>query len=446
MANGSPGFSHQAESGNATMREDQRARDSNDPSNSLRLDQAAAGPSKSRRPRIALYSHDTMGLGHFRRNLLIAQSLAESELGATSLLITGAHEANFFSLPPGADCITLPRLQKDTNGNYVSGQLGISVHDLVRLRAESICSAMKVFQPDVFIVDKVPTGAFGELLPALRFMKQQFNRKCVLGIRDVLDDPETVLAEWKDSESHQAIEAFFDEIWVYGDPQVYDTASEYCWPSESIHKIRYTGYLNQSSRLATTGSEEVKFEDDKGQFIVCTLGGGQDGYPLARAFIDSLPESGFRGVLLTGPFMPEEQLRSLQESATNCPNLCVLKFSTEADQLISRADRVITMGGYNTVCSILSFQKKALLVPRVFPRTEQWIRAQKLQQLGLVDILHPGSLSSTALQQWMVSKSSVPTKSSDLIDLNGLARIKELCRDLVIKRSPKHSFHTREVV
>ena len=50
--------------------------------------------------RVALYSHDTMGLGHLRRNLVIASALADSGLNATSLLITGAHEANFFSLPP----------------------------------------------------------------------------------------------------------------------------------------------------------------------------------------------------------------------------------------------------------------------------------------------------------------------------------------------------------
>lgn len=442
--------SHQAIRESTAMR---KASDTNNaclqPSK-LRRDQGVAKKSERRRPRIALYSHDTMGLGHLRRNLLIAQSLAESKMQATSLLISGALEANFFTLPVGVDCLTLPRLQKDRNGKYVAGNLGISVNDLVCLRAESICSAMKAFQPDVFVVDKVPAGAFGELLPTLRFLKQQIGTKCVLGIRDILDAPETVHAEWEASESHKVVTEFFDEIWVYGDSHVYDPAVEYSWPPGNIEKVRYTGYLNQSGRLAGTTGQVLKpidgLDPESDQLIVCTLGGGQDGYGLARAFVDSLPDSGFQGVLLAGPFMTVEHLRSLQKKSANRSNLRVVKFSSEADQLINRADRVIAMAGYNTVCSILSFQKRALLVPRVFPRSEQWIRAQKLQQLGFVDVLHPDDVSPTALRRWLVSDSPKPPKASDEIDLNGLARIKEFCSALVKKNSPKHTSLSREVV
>ena len=55
--------------------------------------------------RIALYSHDTMGIGHVRRNLLIAQALAAPPLSATVLLIAGVREANEFALPPGVDSV-----------------------------------------------------------------------------------------------------------------------------------------------------------------------------------------------------------------------------------------------------------------------------------------------------------------------------------------------------
>ena len=45
------------------------------------------------------------------------------------------------------------------------------------------------------------------------------------------------------------------------------------------------------------------------------------------------------------------------------------------------------MGGYNTFCEILSFDKKALIVPRMVPRLEQFIRASRAQELGLVSML-----------------------------------------------------------
>ena len=45
------------------------------------------------------------------------------------------------------------------------------------------------------------------------------------------------------------------------------------------------------------------------------------------------------------------------------------------------------MGGYNTFCEILSFDKRALIVPRTVPRLEQFIRASRAQELGLVRML-----------------------------------------------------------
>jgi len=393
------------------------------------------GGTPNRKPRVALYSHDTMGLGHLRRNLLIAQSLAESPLQATSLLITGAHEANFFSLPQGADCITLPRLRKEQDGNYSSGQLAISIDELISLRAESISSALASFQPDVLVVDKVPAGAFGELLPALRSLARQSKTRCVLGIRDVLDDPETVRSECERADSFALIDDFFEEIWVYGDQRVYDPADEYGWPTSIASKIRFTGYLNQMTRLATTEpsnvSQSINLGEPEDKLIICTLGGGQDGYNLGKTFVEALPGKGHFGVLLAGPFMDPGLLRSLREAAEKCGNCLVLKFTPEADQLIQRADRVVAMGGYNTVCSVLSHQKNALIVPRVLPRQEQWIRAERLQQLGLIDVLHPSQLSGDALGSWIASDLSQPTNAASVIDFGGLHRVQQLCGSLM---------------
>ena len=44
---------------------------------------------------------------------------------------------------------------------------------------------------------------------------------------------------------------------------------------------------------------------------------------------------------------------------------------------MERAAGVVAMGGYNTFCEILSFDKKALIVPRTRPRLEQFIRAAR---------------------------------------------------------------------
>jgi predicted glycosyltransferase len=54
---------------------------------------------------------------------------------------------------------------------------------------------------------------------------------------------------------------------------------------------------------------------------------------------------------------------------------------------MARAAGVVAMGGYNTFCEILSFDKPALIVPRTEPRREQLIRAQRAAELGLVAML-----------------------------------------------------------
>jgi predicted glycosyltransferase len=71
--------------------------------------------------------------------------------------------------------------------------------------------------------------------------------------------------------------------------------------------------------------------------------------------------------------------------------------------LMWAAERVITMGGYNTTCEILSFQKPALIIPRIKPRQEQWLRATRLKQLGLVDVLHPDQVNAQNLTAWLHS-------------------------------------------
>src|SRR5207249_1090354 len=80
-------------------------------------------------------------------------------------------------------------------------------------------------------------------------------------------------------------------------------------------------------------------------------------------------------------------------------------------------------GGYNTVCEALSFEKHALIVPRVKPESEQWIRAQRLRDLGLVDVLHPGALTPEALTEWPASDLGPPPASRSRIDFDGLTRI-----------------------
>jgi predicted glycosyltransferase len=99
--------------------------------------------------------------------------------------------------------------------------------------------------------------------------------------------------------------------------------------------------------------------------------------------------------------------------------------------LLERADRVITMGGYNTVCEVLSYDKAALVVPRVQPRQEQLIRVERLRDLGLLDLLHPDNLNPRALTEWLARELPPRPPARARIDLDGLANLPSLLAEVL---------------
>lgn len=376
--------------------------------------------------RVAMYSHDTMGLGHTRRNLLIANTLARPPLNAAVLMVTGACESIAFSMPQGVDCLTLPALHKALDGRYLSRRIDLSMKDLISLRAKTIQAALQAYEPDIFIVDKVPRGALNELDRTLEFLRTRGKTRCILGLRDVLDDRETAIREWNDARNDEAVRRYYDAVWVYGDNTVYDLAAEYGLAGDVRAKVRYTGYLDQRQWLefATKVSEKAVAELSlpDGPLVLCGVGGGQDGGRIAEAFAQAEFPTDTTGVMLTGPFMPAETRARLHRQGKDRRCLRVVDFLPESVTLVARADRVVSMGGYNSVGEILSFEKRALVVPRVRPRLEQMVRAQRLKDLGVLDILHPDSVTPEALSEWLERDVPQP-RVRERIDMNGLSRL-----------------------
>jgi predicted glycosyltransferase len=379
-----------------------------------------------------------MGLGHKRRNLLIAQTLGHSALQADILLISGMGDASTVAMPPGVDCLTLPALCKTVQGQYQPRRLGLELEEMIGLRSQLIRTAVKNFQPDVLIVDNVPRGVKRELDPTLEYVRSQPQIRCVLGLRDVLDTPEAVRRDWRRADNCTALRHDYDAIWIYGDPDLYDLRQEYGLPADLIAKTQPLGYLNQRDRLnyvrpqVRAGLDALNLPADN--LVLCSVGGGQDGAALAQAFAQATFPEGMTGVLLTGPFMPPEVQHVLWERAAQNPQLRLVDYLEEPTLLMAQASRAIAMGGYNTTCEILSFQTPALLVPRIAPRQEQWIRAERLQQRGLVDVLHPTHLSPAALTTWL-HQPVAPKQTRPPINLNGLDNLQAAMQQMLMSPS-----------
>ena len=133
-------------------------------------------------------------------------------------------------------------------------------------------------------------------------------------------------------------------------------------------------------------------------------------------------------------------LFKLMRRAEQIPLLEVIEFDNRMEELVAGARAVVSMGGYNTYCEILSFDKPALIVPRVQPREEQLIRALRASELGLVDMLLPDEAEdphrmSQALKS-LLQRPAPSQSAPEAIRLEGLPHISQIVGGLLDRRQP----------
>ena len=396
--------------------------------------------------RILVYSHDTYGLGNIRRMLEISKHLAASNPDVSILIISGSPMLHAFRIPERIDYIKLPCLTRTTRGGYQVKFLQSSLEDIMKLRSNIILSAVLDFAPDLILVDKKPFGVGNELAPVVDLLRRRVERpKMVLLLRDILDSPEATAQVWEKNGYYEAIERYYDEVLVVGSPEVFDLGAEYRFPPEARAKIHYCGYIKRSrgrtSRQATRESYAVGAEP----LVLVTPGGGEDGYNLIASYLlgirDSAPRQTFKSIVVCGPEMRDDKRREIHELAAECSGLSLLDFSDDMASLMDAADLVVCMGGYNTICELLTLKKHAVIVPRTKPVLEQWIRAECLARKGVFRSLHPDRLTPKALLSMVneeLANKNVHSRLLYQVDMGGLEKIGESIERL-LQDQPENS-------
>jgi len=355
--------------------------------------------SGARSTRVLSYSHDGYGLGHLRRTLALLSGLLEEAPGVSVLAATGSTAALRFPCPAAVDYLKLPALTKDDTGRYVADVLDIPVEQLFELRASLLEAAVGAFRPDLALIDHYPLGVHRELDRALRRLRRDDQARLVLGLRDILDDPVNVCNGWRAAGHLDAIPALFDHVLVYGDARIYDPVAEYGLDDVTAEKIIFTGYLvPERSRVP---AEDVLAGRRR---AVCTLGGGKDAPATAWAFVEAVNEhlaSDWDGLLVTGPLMAPPDVARLRVTAAGT-RVSVVEFLPDVASALATADVTVCMGGYNTMCDVLSVAAPTVVVPRVHPRSEQLIRARAFADREVVRVLHPDQMSPVSLGSAML--------------------------------------------
>lgn len=391
--------------------------------------------------RILLYSHDTLGLGHIQRCLKISRWLRSRYPELSILLVTGSTQVHRFQIPASVDYIKLPAVRKVDKERYESRFPGSSFEHTLRLRTNLILETVRDYAPHLLLVDHSPHGMKDEIMPSLEWLKKN-NDACriVLGMRDIFDDPQSVIDLWRQQGTYDVLRRFYDRIFIYGAPLVFDPVSSYEFPPDIRSKSQYCGYISDYD--ASKHSSEPRSHSAGGdkKFVVLTVGGGDGwGEDLIASFLEIIQERKsnvpFKSLILTGPFLGDDHWDRFKCAARDLP-VKILRFVRNTGPFLAQSDLVISTGGYNTITDILSYARKALVVPRIKYRKEQFLRAKRMSELGLITLLHPDDVSARNLYNCASDLLAgdddplVEARTRKLIPLDGTLRLAEHLGDI----------------
>jgi predicted glycosyltransferase len=337
--------------------------------------------------RVLIYSHDSFGLGHLRRCRAIAHALVDRFKSLSVLIISGSPIIGSFDFHARVDFVRVPGVIKLRDGEYTALNLHIDITEMLSMRASMIRHTAEIFRPDVFIVDKEPIGLRGEALETLKLLKSRGTR-LVLGLRDVMDDPTLLASEWRRKNVMPALKDLYDEIWVYGLPQICDPLEGIALPSGVRQKMIYTGYLHRDVPARDSPKQHRRITERP--YLLVTTGGGGDGENLIEWVLRAYEHDRllpYPALLVLGPFMPPARQAEFMERAAKLKRVDAITFDNHMEALTAGAAAVVSMGGYNTFCEVLSLDKRTLIVPRTVPRLEQLVRAARATKLGLISML-----------------------------------------------------------
>lgn len=379
--------------------------------------------------KLLIYSHDAYGLGNIRRMLAICDHLLSTVADLSVLLISGSPILHSFRLPPGLDYIKLPCIRRDEQGRLSAKYLQEEAETTLKLRSELIHSTALSFKPDLVLVDKKPYGLGQELLATLQDLSCRCPRtRWVLLLRDILDAPDRTIEEWRAQDTYGAIQTYYDQVLVVGSPEIFDLCREYHIPAALQPRVHFCGYIRKPKSLSRPAQirRQLGIPTDQ-PLVVVTPGGGEDGFLLLDTYLQGLAQisarAGFHSLVIQGPDLPEALRTQIQGQIQANSQVHTLAFTEDPMAYLEAADLVVSMAGYNTISEILSLNKRAVVVPRITPGIEQWVRAERMAALGLLKALHPDRLNCLELMAVIQAELQADPPAITL-DMNALPRIR----------------------
>jgi predicted glycosyltransferase len=392
--------------------------------------------------KILFYCQYHLGMGHLVRSVEIIRALTQT---FQVCFVKAGTEVAEIELPASVQVVTLPLLLSENKQLKVANP-DQNLDDIQELRKTLLLKTFTDFQPDILMIEGYPFKKFQfefEAIPLLKLAKSaKYNTQVVCSLRDIVmaqnyhDRDEVV------NKTCDRLNRYFDLLLVHSDPSFYPLEESFPDVQNISCPIVYSGYVAQAlTDNSTTAAEDALNFKCPDPMLLVSVGGGQLGHNLLEASIAAAPILKdlipYHIHVFSGPFIPETKFLQLQESASGQSNLTFRKYTSQLLKFMQKADLSVSLGGYNTTMNILSTGVRSLLLPSD-KDWEQKVRAEKLEKLGFLQLLHPDDIEPNRLSQRIVQALSdrTPAKPSFKISLNGAEKTVVLLNDFLASNKP----------
>jgi predicted glycosyltransferase len=214
---------------------------------------------------------------------------------------------------------------------------------------------------------------------------------------------------------------YFDALLIHADSRILTLDETFSRLKDITLPMVYTGFV--TPRPAPDAGRKLRQQlgiDRNEILIVASVGGGNVGNILLEAVVEAFE---FMNVdqpihlhVFTGPFLDEDAFERLRRIGDT--RIRIFRFTSDFLSYLSGADLSVSMAGYNTCMNITAAKVPALVWP--FPQNrEQGLRAVKLAQIGVLQVLSEEDLYPRRLSALMQQAISLRSRSKADIDLNG---------------------------
>ncbi len=379
------------------------------------------------KPKIVFHCQYVYGIGHFVRTVELARGLSKY---FSVYILNGGERVPNFDISSEINIIQLPAIYKDENANFLSPiDSNYSIDECFLIRQNIIYEAINNLKPEILITEHFPFGLLfkNEVLDLITRVKLLTpNAKIVCSVRDII---ESARGSKYDKITLELLNKWYDMVLIHSDENYYHLKNSFSKFNEILVKHFHTGYI------VNVNNSNVKTDNVK-PIILASIAGGRLGKELLSLLISShvlLNQTiKHKLVLFTGAF--ESNIEKLKDEIRELNSNDIELYSFDRKSYLnyfSKADLVISLGGYNSIIESISNHKKLLVYKREFTQgnEEQDLRIKLFNELGLLDVIYKEDLDNVNIVDLIIKSLNSEVVKNVNINVKGV----EFSTDLILK-------------